>query len=121
MGDHQQSELINYHGDYELELAAGSWTTSVRRDGQAPASAEVTVSAEEPRIRLDVETRPVGRSLADDTITGSLTAAERRDGNILAGMFAAGGSFSQGDTIGWIADGIIDGELRKYGPRFTSP
>ena len=55
VGDYQYSELTNYYGDYELELAAGSWTINFLKDGYEPVSAEVTVSLEEPRVRLDVE------------------------------------------------------------------
>ena len=55
VGDFQYSELTNYCGDYELEMAKGTWTINFRKEGYEPYGEEVTVSAENPRVRLDVE------------------------------------------------------------------
>jgi hypothetical protein len=35
VGDYQYSELTNYNGDYEMEMAAGTWTLHFVKEGYA--------------------------------------------------------------------------------------
>lgn len=55
VGDYEYSELTNYFGDYEMEMAEGTWTINFYKEGYEPFSTEVTISAEEPRVRVDAE------------------------------------------------------------------
>jgi hypothetical protein len=58
IGSYQYSELTNGLGDYELELAAGTWTLEFLKDGYVTQSKEVTVDAANPRVRVDVALSP---------------------------------------------------------------
>lgn len=56
VGDYQYSELTNYYGDYEMEMAEGIWTINFRKEGYEPVTEEVTFDPENEnqRVRLDV-------------------------------------------------------------------
>jgi len=56
VGDYQYSELTNYYGDYEMEMAEGTWTINFRKEGYEPVTAEVTLGPENEnqRVQLDV-------------------------------------------------------------------
>jgi hypothetical protein len=67
--EYQYSELTNINGDYEIEIAEGSWTMSFHHDGYLPYSAVVAVGPSEPRVRLDAEL-VVSEQPAPTTATG---------------------------------------------------
>ena len=54
MGDYQYSELTNYNGDYEMELPEGTWTINFYKDDYEPATAEVTVGPDNPRVEQNM-------------------------------------------------------------------
>jgi hypothetical protein len=54
MSDYQYSELTNYNGDYEMELPEGTWTINFYKDDYEPATAEVTVGPDNPRVELNI-------------------------------------------------------------------
>jgi hypothetical protein len=58
IGNYQYSELTNGLGDYELELAAGTWTLEFIKDGYETQSREVTVDAANARVEMDVALSP---------------------------------------------------------------
>ncbi len=104
---YQYSELTNYNGDYELELVEGTWTVSFQKDGYEPASAEVTVSLDAPRFRLDVEMVKIGPPPPQD---GSVTVAFSNAGavegkRVLVGVFPAG---SDPSVVPIVAQGDFD-------------
>jgi hypothetical protein len=110
VGDYQYSELTNYYGDYELELAKGTWTINFVKEGYEPVSAEVTVGPEPDarRIRLDMEMVPIP-SAADGTISVLLTGANEHDGKkFMIAVFPAG-ERDPALVLGWDANEINDG------------
>ncbi len=59
VGTYQYSTLTNGLGDYGLELAEGTWVLSYVKDGYNTETRTVTVSAQTPRVKVDVVlTRP---------------------------------------------------------------
>jgi hypothetical protein len=54
----QYSELTNGLGDYEIELAAGTWTLEFNKEGYEPAAVEVTVNEEIQRKEVNVALEP---------------------------------------------------------------
>jgi hypothetical protein len=63
MGDYQYSELTNYNGDYEMELPEGTWTINFYKDDYEPASAEVTVGPDNPRVEVNVVLEPIAQDI----------------------------------------------------------
>jgi len=63
MGDYQYSELTNYNGDYEMELPEGTWTINFCKDDYEPASAEVTVGPDNPRVEMNVVLEPIAQDI----------------------------------------------------------
>jgi hypothetical protein len=39
VGDYQYSKLTNYNGDYDMEMAAGTWTINFVTEGYKPLTA----------------------------------------------------------------------------------
>lgn len=66
IGAYEYSELTNGLGDYELELADGTWTLQFEKEGYDPWSVDVTVnSVDAPRCRQDAVLVPVVIDLPD--------------------------------------------------------
>jgi hypothetical protein len=63
MGDYQYSELTNYNGDYEMELPEGTWTINFYKDDYEPASAEVTVGPDNPRVEVNAVLEPIAQDI----------------------------------------------------------
>ncbi len=55
VGHYQYSELTNYYGDYEMEMAEGTWTINIQKDGYESYTTTVTVGPKAPRVRVDAE------------------------------------------------------------------
>ena len=55
LSSYQYSELTNGLGDYELELAEGTWTLHFIKNGYVTADKVVTVNASNPRVKLDAQ------------------------------------------------------------------
>jgi len=73
LGDWQYSELTNCNGDYEMEMAAGTWTINFAKDGYLPKSVEgVRVDSDNPRYMLNVALTPV-QPEGLLTVTGKIT------------------------------------------------
>jgi hypothetical protein len=108
VGDYQYSEFTNYFGDYELELAQGTWTIKFVKEGYEPLSAEVTVGPDTPRVRLDMEMVPIPGA-ADGTISVLLTGAEEQEGKIFMIAVLPAGERDPALALGWDANVIIDG------------
>jgi hypothetical protein len=51
---YQYSDLTNGLGDYEIELAEGTWVLSFVKDGYITEKRTVTVNAKTPRVKVDV-------------------------------------------------------------------
>jgi hypothetical protein len=66
IGTYEYSELTNGLGDYELELADGTWTLQFEREGYETWSVDVTVnSVDTPKCRQDAVLVPVLPVLPD--------------------------------------------------------
>jgi len=73
VGEWQYSELTNYNGDYEMEMAAGTWTINFVKDGYLPKSVTgVTVGPDNSRYTLNVMLTPVQPEELL-TVTGTIT------------------------------------------------
>jgi hypothetical protein len=108
VGDYQYSELTNCYGDYELELAKGTWKIDFVKEGYEPVSAEVTVGPDAARVRLDMVMVPIPGA-ADGTISVLLTGANEHDGKqFMIAVFPAGERYPA-LILGWNANEIIDG------------
>jgi hypothetical protein len=59
LGSYQYTELTNGLGDYELELAEGTWTLHFVKDGYVTVDRVVTVNASNPRVKVDAQLTPV--------------------------------------------------------------
>ena len=65
-GDTQYSELTNYNGDYEMEMAEGTWTIKFVKEGHewVPGQPnQVTVGPTARRVKLDAEMAPIAPSI----------------------------------------------------------
>ncbi len=61
---YQYSELTNGLGDYEIELAEGTWKLDFVKEGYLTETREVTVGPGNPREKVDVVLTPVGFTLS---------------------------------------------------------
>ncbi len=110
---YQYSELTNGLGDYEIELADGSWTLDFVKEGYTTVSVPgVTVSPKNPRVRVDVTLKSKESGIVGSwnwfrayaKYTGAIQI--KTDGTLIgwedyAGtMWGDGGTWSQsGDTL----------------------
>jgi len=66
IGIFEYSELTNGLGDYELELADGTWTLKFEKEGYVTWSVDVTVnSVDTPRFRQDAVLVPIPQVIPD--------------------------------------------------------
>jgi hypothetical protein len=75
---YQYSDLTNGLGDYELEMAAGTWTIEFVKEGYESQFHDVTCSETDPRIRLDVDLVPTGGGgpSGENIIFGTVSLAQ---------------------------------------------
>jgi hypothetical protein len=64
LGTYQYSELTNGLGDYELELAEGTWTIHFVKDGYVTMDAVVTVNATTPRVKVSAQLSRAGYQMS---------------------------------------------------------
>jgi hypothetical protein len=112
VGDYEYSELTNYYGDYELEMAEGTWTISFIKEGYEPYSAVVSVGPSDPRVRADAA---MVRLEPPPTLTGhwlfSLASPDGEEGPYLL-YFAQDGTIVTG-THG-ISGEMVNGDVTLY-------
>jgi hypothetical protein len=126
LGSYQYSELSNGLGDYEMEMAEGTWTLVFTKDGYQPLTvSSVTVGPTKQRVKVDAALTPVAApapefvgqwavsmtSPIEATITWTLTSTTLH-AVIEAG--ALGGSILDADISG------IDETLHHFVLTYTS-
>ncbi len=91
VGSYQYSELTNGLGDYELEMAVGTWTVSFAKEGYEPYAVQVKLQADGDRLEINAPLVSLYPPQSEGTISVQLTGAEDHDGKVfLIALVAAG-------------------------------
>jgi hypothetical protein len=125
VGDYQYSELTNYYGDYEMEMAEGTWTINFRKEGYETVTKEVTLPLEtgDRRVRLDVSMVLIPPALIGSW-TGTFTDFYGSPPLAITVEYSGDGTFTEtitveGTTYAFAGEWVQDSEAKTITIVFT--
>lgn len=107
---YQYSELTNSQGDFELEMAVGSWTITFVKDGYETQSVDVTLKADGDSEEVNATLVPTNTGPpADGKIWVQLSGANDFEGKYFLFAVYPPGVRDQAQGLGWNVDPIVGG------------